>query len=68
MKTFQKIILGLIAITTTSNFLNAHSALSDTLYVAASALNLREQPHANAPILTVVEYGEAVNVSNSGPQ
>ena len=68
MKTFQKIILGLIAIITTGNFLNAHSALSDTLYVAASALNLREQPHANAPILTVVEYGEAVNVSNAGPQ
>ena len=62
MKTLRKMTLGLAALFTTHLTLVAQPALSDTLYVAASALNLREQPHANAAILAVVEYGEAINL------
>lgn len=62
MKTLQNILLLLGALITAASTLIAQPALSDTLYVAASALNLREQPHANAAILAVVEYGEAINL------
>ncbi|MCB0562097.1 MAG: SH3 domain-containing protein [Lewinellaceae bacterium] len=36
--------------------------------MAASALNLREQPHTNAAILAVAEYGEAINLLDKSPR
>ena len=65
MKIFQKIVLGLVALLLTSSFLFSRT-LSDTLYVSASALNLREQPHTGAEILAVAQYGDAVNVLEEG--
>lgn len=66
MKTLQKIMLGLLALVLTSHALIAQPALPETLYVAASALNLREQPHANADILAVAQHGEAVSIIETG--
>ena len=62
MKTLRKMTLGLAALFTTHLTLVAQPALSDTLYVAATALNLREQPRRDAPILAVAEFGQAVSV------
>ena len=65
MKTLRKMTLGLAALFTTHLTLVAQPALSDTLYVAATALNLREQPRRDAPILAVAEYGQAVSVMDA---
>ncbi|MCO6477399.1 MAG: SH3 domain-containing protein [Phaeodactylibacter sp.] len=67
MKMLQNILLGLATLFIAAHSLTAQPALSETLYVSASALNLREQPHTGAAILSVAEYGEAVRVTETGP-
>lgn len=67
MKTLQRTALGLIALLLTAQSLFAQHTLPETLYVSASALNLREQPHADAAILAVAEHGSAVRVTNAEP-
>lgn len=67
MKTLQTILPGLFVLLFANNAITAQPALPETLYVSASALNLREQPHTNAAILAVAEYGEAVRVAGTGP-